>query len=84
MLFRSCSTYLNKPITTVHTISQIICPSNVAVERLRIELGEDINLVNPTIDAVTHGDINQSITSPYWNLKDHVEYQRKQMLEVFR
>lgn len=62
------STYLNKSITKVYTISLIICSSNVTVKGLRIELGEDINFVNSTVDAITHWNINQPVASPDWYL----------------
>lgn len=65
------SAYLNKPITKVHTISQIIGSSNVAVKRLGIKLGEDVNFVNSTVDAIAHWNIYQSITPSNWYLKDH-------------
>ena len=55
-----------------YTYSQIIGSSNVTVERLRIKLCEDVNFVYSTVDAITHWDINHSITSPDWHLKEQV------------
>ena len=41
----------------------------MTVEGLRIELGEDVDFVDSTVDAITHGYIYKSIASPNWHLK---------------
>jgi hypothetical protein len=50
--------YLHGPTTEPNSITKVVCPRDVAVEGLGVELGEDIDLVYLAVDAVAHRDIN--------------------------
>ena len=67
-----------------YTYSQIIGSINVTVSRLRIKLCADVNFVYSTVDAITHWDINQSITSPNWRLKDQVKLTIQNNMKVLK
>ena len=56
----------------------------MTVERLRIKLCEDVNFVYSTVDAITHWDINQSIKSPNWQLKDQLKSTIQNNMKVLK
>lgn len=60
--------YLNKSIPKIDTIPEVVCASEVAIERPRIELGHHIDLVYSAINAVAHGNVDEPIASTDGNL----------------
>lgn len=60
--------YLHKPVSKINSVAKIVRPSKVTVKGKGIKLCHYKYLFNPTVDAITHGDINQSVTSSNRNL----------------
>jgi hypothetical protein len=50
---------LDESISKRHAIAEIIGPGEVTVEGLRVELGEDVHLVDPAVYAVAHRHVDQ-------------------------
>lgn len=54
----SKSSHLDETIPKGDAVSKVIRASKVTIEGERIELSEDKNLSDATVDAITHGYIN--------------------------
>lgn len=52
--------YLDIAIAKGSTTS-IVSTCNMSVEGCRVELSENVDFVDPTVDAVAHGHINQPV-----------------------
>lgn len=65
--------YLNKPITKVDAISKAVCAGKVTIKRCWVELSENENFVDTTVDAVAHWHIYEPISSTNWHLKPHTQ-----------
>lgn len=50
--------YLDIAISECDTIAKVVSPSNMSVKRGRVELGENVNFVDATVDTVAHWYIN--------------------------
>lgn len=53
--------YLNKPIPKAYAIAEVVGPCKMSIQRCRIELGQNIHFIDPTINAIAHWHIDQSI-----------------------
>lgn len=42
-------------------VGEIVGFSDMAIERVRIELRQDVDPVYPAVDAVAHGDVDEPI-----------------------
>lgn len=65
--------YLDRPITKSNPLPEVISPCNVAIERLGIELGENVDLVYLAVYAVAHRDVNEPVASPDRHLKPSLQ-----------
>ncbi len=63
--------YLNKPIAKVDAISKAVCAGKVTIKRCWVELSENENFVDTTVDAVAHWHIYEPISSTNWHLTPH-------------
>ena len=61
--------YLHGPTTESNSLTEVVCSCDVAIERLGIELGEDVDLVDLAVYAVAHRDVDQPVASPNGHLK---------------
>lgn len=61
--------YLHRPTTESNSLAKVVCPCDVAIERLGIELGEDVDLVDLAVYAVAHRDVDEPVASPDGHLK---------------
>jgi hypothetical protein len=67
------SVYLHRPIAKSNPLPEVISPCNVAIERLGIELGENVDLVYLAVYAVAHRDVNEPVASPDRHLKPSLQ-----------
>lgn len=61
--------YLYIAVAKAGATAKVVSAGNMPVEWCWVELSEDINFVDSTVDAVAHWHINQPVCSPYWDLK---------------
>lgn len=61
--------YLHRPATESNSLTKVVCPCDVAIERLGIELGEDVDLVDLAVYAVAHRDVDEPVASPDGHLR---------------
>lgn len=61
--------YLDIAISKGGPTPKVVSTGNVTIEGCRVELGEDVDFVDPTVDAVAHWHIDQPVCSPYWDLQ---------------
>jgi len=61
--------YLHGPTTEPNPLDKVVCPRDVAVEGLGVELGEELDLVYLAVYAVAHRDIDQPVAPPNGHLK---------------
>jgi hypothetical protein len=55
------NSHLDESISERHAIAEIVGPGEVTVEGLRVELGEDVHLVDPAVYAVAHRHVDQPV-----------------------
>ena len=48
---------------TAEAAGEVVGEAEVAVERLTVELGEHVDLLDPRVDAVAHRDVDQPVFS---------------------
>lgn len=53
--------YLNIAIAEGDTAAKVVGAREMPVERSGVELSEDVDFVDPAVDAVAHWHINQSV-----------------------
>ena len=68
-LLRLKSVYLHGPTTKSNSLTKVVCRCDMAIERLGIELGEDVDLVDLAVYAVAHRDVDEPVASPDGHLK---------------
>lgn len=61
--------YLNKTIPKAHTITEVVSPCQMSIQRCRVELGENVHFIDPTVDAIAHRHIDQPICTSYRHLQ---------------
>jgi hypothetical protein len=60
--------YLNKTIVKIEAIAKVVGVSNVSIERLRVKLSQDVNLLDATVETVAYWDVYEPVTTTNWNL----------------
>lgn len=60
--------YLNKTIVKIEAIAKVVGVGNVSVERLRVELSKDVNLLYATVQAIAYWYVYEPVTATNWNL----------------
>lgn len=53
--------YLNRAIAKGDPIAKVVGAGEMPIERSRVELSENVDFVDPTVNAVAHWHINESV-----------------------
>lgn len=69
--------YLNETISKVDAIPKI-STSQVAVEGSRVKLSEHEDLVDATVNAITHRDVDHPIASTHRNLPKKILFEESE------
>lgn len=60
--------HLDETVSEADAIAEVVGPGEVAVEGGGVELCEDVHLVDPAVDAVAHGHVDEPVRAAYRHL----------------
>ena len=61
--------HLDETISKADAVAEVVGPGKVPVEGSRVELCEDVHLVDPAVNAVAHGHVDQPVRAAYRHLQ---------------